>query len=230
MINGYKFNPKAYRAPAADLRALGLRRAYPWPYVRRAAFFDALGEHDLVVDETKQALRVMPNCSRALHLLGRAYLHQGRYNEALENLRATLLFTPDSVDALVDLGSALRELKDYQSALRALRGTLKINPRCGPAYYELGRVYLALDNSQEAVRALRLAVKHSPREARYHLELSGAYFSLAQKTKGRKEILESRKELKAAAKLNIQADAGLAKEIKEKKFLLHSSRLYDKNK
>ncbi|MDP2940739.1 MAG: tetratricopeptide repeat protein [Candidatus Omnitrophota bacterium] len=230
LVNKYKINLKEYRAPAADLQAIGLRKPYPGPYLRRAAFFEGLGEYDLVIDETKQALRVMPNCARAFHLLGRAYSRQGRFREALEGLRSALLFSPDNLDALADLGSALRELKDNQSALRALRGALKINPRFAPAYYELGRVYLAMDNPREATRALRMAIKYSPAMAQYHLELSGAYFALARKTKQRKDILKSREELSAAAKLNIQADAELAKKIQEKRFLLHSTRLYDKNK
>jgi len=172
----------------------------------------------------------MPNCSRAFHLLGRAYLRQGRFREALEELRSALLFTPDNLEALADLGSALRALKDYPSALRALRGALKFNPGFAPAYYELGRVHLAMDNPHKAVQALQTAVKYSPVMAQYHLELSGAYLALAQKTKGRKDILKSREELNAAAKLNIQGDAELAKKIQEKRFLLHSARLYDKNK
>jgi Flp pilus assembly protein TadD len=91
--------------------------------------------------------------------LGKVYLRQGLYKQALENLRPAVLFMPASVEALTDLGSTLKELKDYKSALYALNGAIDRNRHYAAAYYELGCVYVLIGKKAKAAALLRQAEK-----------------------------------------------------------------------
>jgi tetratricopeptide (TPR) repeat protein len=144
LIKEHGIELKNYKTPIADLQNLGLRRAYPGSYIKRASLFNLLKEETLVIEEAKEALRIMPNCSEAFHLMGKVYLRKGLYQESLENLRATLLLTPRNVEALVNLGTCLKELKDYKSAIQVLKGAIRFKKSYAPAYYELGTIYLSL--------------------------------------------------------------------------------------
>jgi len=202
--------------PIADLKILGLRRVYPAPYIKRASLFALLHEEDLVIQEAKEALRIMPNCAKAYHLLGKVYLRKGLYPEALENLRATLLLTPRDVEALVDLGTCLKELKDGQSARHALKRAIRFNRRYAPAYYQLGCIYLMLGDDTQAIQVLNKAVKYAPDEPVYHFKLAEALFELGKESKDSIYIIKARREFKKAEQLNIQADPDLATKVQAK--------------
>ncbi len=84
--------------------------------------------------EAKEALRIMPNCSEAYRLLGKAYLDKGQHQEALVSLRTALLLSPNNLEALVNLGICLRELKEPEAAIKALKGTIRLNNTYATAY------------------------------------------------------------------------------------------------
>lgn len=216
LIDKYRIDFKKYQLPIADLHILGLRSAYPLPYIQRASLFNLLHEDALVIKESKEALRIMPNCAQAYHLLGKAYLHQGLYQEALENLRATLLLTPRNVEALVDLGACLKELKDSRAAISALKGAIRFNQHYAPAYYTLGCVYLMIDNDTQAMPVLNKAIKYAPFQPQYHFKLGEALFELGKKSKDRIYIIKARDELKKASQLNRGPDLDLARDIQGK--------------
>jgi tetratricopeptide (TPR) repeat protein len=159
VIAKYAFDPGKYKTPLPDLQSLGLRRVYPLPYIKRACVFDLLEEDRLVIEECRQALRVMPDCGRAFHILGKVYLRQGLHKEALENLRSAVLFMPANVEALTDLGATLKELKDYRSAMYALNGAIERSRHYAAAYYELGCVYALIGKKAKAAALLRQAEK-----------------------------------------------------------------------
>lgn len=215
LIHRYAVDFKRYAVPIADLKLLGLRRVYPAPYIKRASLFALLHEEDLVIQEAKEALRIMPNCAKAYHLLGKVYLRKGLYPEALENLRAALLLTPRDVETWVDLGTCLKELKDDPSARHALKGAIRFNRRYAPAYYQLGCIYLMMDNTQ-AIQVLNKAVKYAPDEPVYHFKLAEALFALGRKSKDSIYIIKARQEFKKAEQLNIQADSDLATKVQAK--------------
>lgn len=129
LIQKYKIDLSKYKVPPTDLQAIGLRKVFPAPYLKRAALFSLLGEYDLVILEAQEALRVMPTCFEAYRLRGKAYLCKKLYPQALENLRIAALYQPRNVEILMDLANCLEELKDPQSALNVLKQALKINPR-----------------------------------------------------------------------------------------------------
>lgn len=216
LIKKYEVNFKTYQIPAADLQNLGLRNAYPGSYIKRASLFNLLKEDELVIAEAKEALRIMPDCAEAFHLIGKVYLRQGLYQQSLENFRAALLFIPRNVDARVNLGTCLKELKDYKSAIRALKGATSFNKRYAPAYYELGSLYLMQNDLPEALKALDKATKYAPLEPRYHFKLGEALIELGRKSKSGVYRVRAKKALDRAQELNMQADADVEKKIQER--------------
>ena len=216
IIDRYKINLSNYPIPKADLKELGIKRIYPAPYVKFASLFNLLEENELVMAECKEALRIMPNCAEAFHLMGKVYLRKKLFQEALENLRAAVLFLPNNVDAFVDLGACLRELKETKAALNALKGAIRINKSYAPAYYQLGWVYLTMNNHTEAINFLNKAIRYDSKNPSYHFKLGEAFYEKGKKSKDHIYIIKARGELTKASKFNIQHDSDLTQKIQGK--------------
>lgn len=231
IIARYAIDLKSYLTLAVDIKALGIKRVYPHAFIKRALLFSSLGEEDLVIQEAKEALRILPNSSRAYELLGKAYLAKGLYNEALENLRSALLLAPDRLEALTAIGSCLRELNEDKSALAALKSAIKINKRYPSAYYELAKLYLKMDNKKQALEALNKGIKYDPKNSAYHFKLAEALYEIALATNNSVYFTRSKKALDQAVEFNLGCDEELSNNIDGlTKFLLQFTGVYDKNK
>jgi tetratricopeptide (TPR) repeat protein len=217
IINRYKINLSNYPIPKADLKELGIKRIYPAPYVKFASLFNLWEENELVMAECREALRIMPNCAEAFHLMGKVYLRKKLFQEALENLRAATLFLPNNVDALVDLGACLRELKETKAALNALKGAIRFNKSYAPAYYQLGCVYLTMNNHTEAISFLNKAIRYDSKNPRYHFKLGEAFYEKSKRLKKSSYLTQAELELSKALELNSRyQNKELDKEIEDK--------------
>ena len=216
LISKYGADFSKYHPPAVNLKAIGLRRVYPWPYLKRASLFVLMHEESAALEEAKEALRIMPYSVKAHQLLGKIYLNNGSLQDALENLRAALIYSPRNLEALVDLGSCLKELKDDKSAIQALKGAIGFNRTYAPAYYELGRVYLSLAEEDKALGVLKKAVKYAPGEPAYHFELGSAYLEKTKKSPDISYINKAQAEFAQASKLNSRFDIDLTQKIRLK--------------
>jgi hypothetical protein len=106
LIKKHKIDLNKYKVPPADLKRYGLNQIYPEPYISRAFLFEVLGKDNLVIQEAKEALRILPSCWRAYYLLGRVYLRQGLYQQAWESLRQAGIFSNNNQEVLVELKKA----------------------------------------------------------------------------------------------------------------------------
>ncbi len=217
LIKKYKIDVSRYSAPAADLNALGLRQVYPTPYLKRARFFELLEEPAAAVLEAKEALRIMPNCAEAYHILGGIYLRKGLYKEAFENLRSAAMLLPGNTDILLDLARCLKELKENKGAIHALKGVIKMDSRNrnAGAYYELGLAYLADNDEAKAVESLKKAVKLNIQNPQYHFRLAEAFYKRAEKSQDRAFFISAKIELNIARSLS-GGDKNLSQEIEKK--------------
>lgn len=217
LIAKFGIDLKEYSAPVADLRALGIRRVYPEPFIKRANIFNVLGLSDQCIAEAEQALRISPNSFYANLLLGKSYMRKKLYPEAFIYLRAAVLLSTNNVEALTDLGSCLMEQKEEKFAKDALEGAIKINRRYAPAYYQLGLLYLSTQENKKALQALNSAIRLSPQESLYHLKLAEALFRAgAQGPDSVSNFVKARAELKKAQRLNVGEDKEIADEISRK--------------
>jgi Tfp pilus assembly protein PilF len=215
LIKKYKIDLSKYLAPPADLNALGLKQIYPTPYLKRAHFFELLEEPAAAISEAKEALRIMPNCAEAYHILGGIYLRKGSYKEAFENLRSAAMLLPGNTDILLDLGKCLRQLNENKGAIHALKGVIEADNSNAAAYYELGLVYLADNDEAKAIESLNKAVKLNIKNPRYHFGLAGAFYKQAEKSQDKSFFIRAKIELNIAHSL-ANSDKPLTQEIEKK--------------
>lgn len=217
LIKRYKFNAGNYTVPKMDLKPLRLRSVYPSPYIKRASLFNLLEEDDLSILECQEALRIMPNCAEAFHILGKVYLRKKLYPEAFQNLRSSLMFLPGKMDALVDLGNCFNQLKETKLAINLLKKAIRNNKRYAPAYYQLGCVYLGMNNEREAIRLLNKAISLKAQEPRYHLKLAEAWLEKNKSSKNNSGSAEAKKALAKALELNMRyQNEELKRELEDK--------------
>lgn len=214
LIERYKIDFNKYAAPRMDFNILGLKRIYPLPYIKRARIFDFLGEEDLVIQESQEALRIKPDCGEAYNLLGKVYLRKNLYPQALENLRAALLFLPNDTEMLTDLGVCLKELKEAKRAQEIFEKAIALDRHYAPAHYHLGALYLNNNNEGKAVYFLRQAVRYSPKNAAYHFRLAQALYAKGKKSRETSYIASAKAELQLANKLDTGDNEDLSKDIK----------------
>lgn len=203
-LKRYVVDLKKYSVPKADLKSLGLRKIYPSAYIKRATLFYILEQDDLVILESKEALRITPICFEAYHLLGKAYLRKNLYKQALENLRSGLLIIPTHVEALTDLGECLLKLRENKYAIKTLKGAIGFNRHYAPAYFYLGWVYLNEHNETEAIKFLRKANRYGPDIARYHLKLGEALYKRGGRLKDAHTLAGAKEEFKKARELALK--------------------------
>lgn len=216
LIDRYEVDFRKYSVPQVDLKVLGLRRIYPSPYTQRASLFNLLEEDEMVVLECKEALRIMPNCAEAYHLIGKVYLRKKLYQEAFHNLRSAAVLLPGNVEILVDLGNCLKELKETKAAIKTLKGALRLNRRYAPAYYQLGSVYLATNDETGAIQVLNKAIKYAHRKnPSYYFKLGEALYEKGKKFKDNSFFVKAKENLKKALELASQ-DKKLHREIEER--------------
>ncbi len=121
--------------------------------------------------------------------LGRAYLQQGRRDEAVEVLGRALEASPGNPHARLSLAAAYEynpggvrygSGMDVERALKEYEGLLADNPLFVDAHWNLGRLYLSIGRLEDALHSLGRAVRLDPGLAQAHYELATAFFELGE--------------------------------------------------
>jgi tetratricopeptide (TPR) repeat protein len=109
------------------------------------------------VDRLTQYLQAEPGAWHLRYNLGVALLHQGRTDEALEQLRTVLQYAPKHLQSLVNIGCIHLGRGDADGALRTFTSALTVwdlplvRANLAVAYLQLGQL-------KEAVRHLEIAL------------------------------------------------------------------------
>ena len=160
----------------------------------------------------EELLRLDPGRGDAHHLLGRAYLRQGRVEAAIASHRAAVAIAPNSPEFLTELGRALSAVGDDSSraaAIDAFSEASEAGPGNAVARYELGKLLVERGKLIEARRVLEEAVEAEP-------EFHNAYYALGQvlirtgQTDRARAFLELFREKKAAVEARSTVTAGFA--------------------
>ena len=123
----------------------------------------------------KAALKVEPENSEVLHLLGLIFYRAGNFDLASRHLRKAIKFDPKNADAYYDLGNILHEKGQITKALTNYRKAVKLNPDYAEAYNNMG---IALqDNMQldKAIKCYKEAIRIDPGYAEAHNNLGVAF-------------------------------------------------------
>ena len=140
-----------------------------------------------------------PNCARARSNLGSALVAQGRYAEAIPQLKEALRLRPDMWPTHNPLGFALLNVNQPEEALFHFQELLKRRPDDGDALMNSANLLGQLGRHQEAIecfqKALRLGVEQPAYQRLVHYNLGVALCGL-------KRYDEAEQHLKEAVRLD----------------------------
>jgi tetratricopeptide (TPR) repeat protein len=128
----------------------------------------------------QHAIRTTENNYIAHLNLGTVLAEQGRTQEALRNLYASVEEKPDHNDAHDTLGAVLGQLGRTQEAAEQFRQAIRIQPNDSEAHCNLGNVLLSQGSVADASNEFRAALRIYPDFATAHFGLGAAVLNLGQ--------------------------------------------------
>ena len=114
------------------------------------------------------AVATGPAMSRSHLNLGKAYLEQERYEEAIAASRRALEIEPRLARAHYNIGTAYLSQRQYERAMASYERALEINPRLMEAVNNLGNAYKEQGLYDEAIGLYRRALALADHGAIYH--------------------------------------------------------------
>ncbi|HEU5458696.1 MAG TPA: tetratricopeptide repeat protein, partial [Terracidiphilus sp.] len=123
-------------------KAVELDGQIPSVYVTLAHIHDALGKHDLALQEFQHALALNPKDASALIGLARSYETSGRVDDAEKIFQKAAVMRPNNWDGYNELGAFYDRQGKYPQAVTAYKQALSITPDNSELYYNLGAVYI----------------------------------------------------------------------------------------
>ncbi len=107
--------------------------------------------------EFKRAIELKPNYATA-HLWYSVYLDsQGRFTEAMSEVKLALKQEPLSLQINITLGSLFWKMRDYDKAIEQLNRTLDMSPEYQPVHFVLGLIHEQRGEFAEAIAELEKA-------------------------------------------------------------------------
>jgi serine/threonine-protein kinase len=152
-------------AQAYGQKAAELDNRIPTVFVTLAKIHDALGKHDLALQEFQHALQLDPKSAAALGGLARSYENSGRIAEAEKTFLDAAAMRPDNWYGYNELGAFYGRQGKYPQALTAYNEALHITPDNAEIYSNLAAAYLDAGGEQsnnQAEQALRKSIALSP--------------------------------------------------------------------
>ena len=112
--------------------------------------------------------------------LGVVLAEQGKTQDALRHLFASVEENPNHSDARLSLGALLGELGRSDEAAEQFAQAIRISPNDAQAHNNLGNTLVARQKFAEAANEFRIAIKLLPDFALAHFGLGGALLNLGQ--------------------------------------------------
>jgi Tfp pilus assembly protein PilF len=122
----------------------------------------------------RTTVRTAGASARAHLNLGKLYYKEGRYPEAMVELRRALEINPQYAGAWSTLAGVHRATGRMGDALQAMERALRIEPRNANFHNSIGVLYVQLERYAESRASFRTAIEHDPAhgEAIYNLALA----------------------------------------------------------
>jgi tetratricopeptide (TPR) repeat protein len=117
-----------------------------------------LANSSTFIELLEKAKAGSPQDAFVLEALGSGYGAQGKYDEAVTALQASITINPKSSGAWANLGVAYLKKGNTAEAQKALKKAVEVNPKDGTALFNLGSYY-AERNMNEQARPLLESVK-----------------------------------------------------------------------
>jgi eukaryotic-like serine/threonine-protein kinase len=150
----------AYCQKAAELDS-----HVPAVFVTLAQIHDAMGKHDLALQEFQHALQLDPKDAAALRGLARSYESSGRVADAEKTFQEAAALRSDEWSGYNELGAFYDRQGKYPLAIAAFHQALQITPDNAEIYSNLAAAYLDQGGKPalvDAEQALKKSVALSP--------------------------------------------------------------------
>ena len=129
------------------------------------------GKWDAALDQSRQALAILPSDPEAHNNLSLIFLHQGKLNEAIAEARQSIQSQPRSAGNRQTLARAYLQKGDFAAAAASLREAIQINPDTPEAWCNLGYTLLQQGKLSEATTDYQRALELNPDYALAHNDL-----------------------------------------------------------
>ena len=146
-------------------KAAELDNHVPATYVTLAEIHDALGKHDLALEEFQHALQMDPKNASALVGLARSYEESGRTADAEKAFQQAVALRPEDWTGHNKLGAFYHRHGKYSQAISEYQEALKLTPDNSEVYSNLGSAYVDEGSAKSmplAEQALRKSIELSP--------------------------------------------------------------------
>jgi tetratricopeptide (TPR) repeat protein len=126
-------------------------------FIQLGAWFDDRHQYGCAAEAYRSALKLQPNSSRVLYLLGSSLYSAGDVNAAVGALQHAVKTAPDTLKPHLKLATALEQFKRMDEAKAEWEAALKIDPRSIAALDGLVKHVIAEGNYGAAIELLRSA-------------------------------------------------------------------------
>ncbi len=137
---------------------------------------EGMQNYDEALAQYKKAIAKQPDFRGAHYNLGNIYWLEGKWTEAIAELKQELSSDPYNCLALWKIGNSLINTKeDADTALKYVESSLQLCPNLAQAHLDYGRLLADKGEYQKAVASYRRVVELDPEEASVHFLLANAY-------------------------------------------------------
>jgi tetratricopeptide (TPR) repeat protein len=130
-----------------------------------AELYIVIGEGVKSVKHYEKILEIAPTHAEAIRLCGIAYLHQGKYKEALVLLEKTLAFEPSNNQYQFRYASCLTSLGHHDKAIKVYTNLEKNNPKNQLVMCSKGMSQLLKEDYSTAIKTFKNAVQIDPKNS-----------------------------------------------------------------
>jgi len=123
----------------------------------------------------RKALKEVPRCADALHLLGLVHYQQQDFETAVTLIEQAMTLSPNNPLYSFNLGKVQKDHKRPELAVRAFHHALQLEPRYWQAAANLGSVHMEQGRLDEAIVQFEAALHINPNDALTHNSLGTVY-------------------------------------------------------
>ena len=145
--------------------------------------YDMLDEHEKAIDFLNAYIDENPYSEIAWHQLGRQYISQNKFNDAIRAFDYAILIDELFIGAYLEKGKALEEEKKYEEAISNYLITLELDDPTAFTYLQIARCYKNIDNNKLALSYYHKAIDEDPLLEQAWLALTDLYLELEDSPK-----------------------------------------------
>jgi len=137
------------------------------------------GDLNAAIEKYQAILKLDPKLAAAFNNLGRLYVRQARYLDAIESLKNALQLDAKLASSHVLMGISLYEMEDYGAARQELTEAVRLDPRDQNAKLYLARSLYELGDWEKASRLLDELSHSDPKNPQILYNLGLVHMKLA---------------------------------------------------